>query len=66
MLVLTRFPEQRIRASWRDESGRFHEIWIAVLEVQGQRVRLGIDAERMVTVDREEIVERKGQAPIVV
>jgi sRNA-binding carbon storage regulator CsrA len=66
MLVLTRFPEQRVRASWRDESGRLHEIWIVVLEVEGERVRLGFDAERQVTIDREEIVELKSKQAIVV
>lgn len=51
MLILTRQPKQTIMVG--------DDISITVLEVHGNQVRIGINAPRNVTVDREEIYERK-------
>ena len=47
MLVLTRTPNQEIRIG--------HDIIVRVLEVKGDRVRIGIDAPTEVSVHREEV-----------
>ncbi len=47
MLVLTRSRNQSIRVG--------HDISILVIGVKGNQVRLGIEAPRNVTIDREEI-----------
>lgn len=60
MLILTRKPGEAIRIG--------NNIAVTVLSVQGQQVRLGIDAPKDVSVDREEIAIRKAgevQAPAV-
>lgn len=51
MLILTRKPGEVIRIG--------NDITVTVLSVQGQQVRLGIDAPKGVSVDREEIAIRK-------
>jgi len=51
MLILTRKPGEVIRIG--------NDIAVTVLSVQGQQVRLGIDAQKGVSVDREEIAIRK-------
>lgn len=51
MLILTRKPGEVIRIG--------SDIAVTVLSVQGQQVRLGIDAPKGVSVDREEIAIRK-------
>jgi carbon storage regulator len=51
MLILTRHVEQTIMIG--------PDITVTVLGVKGSQVRLGIEAPRDVTVDREEIRERK-------
>lgn len=50
MLVLTRTVGERIHLG--------DEVWIEVLEVRGQTVRLGIVAPREVEVHRDEIYRR--------
>lgn len=51
MLILTRKPGEVIRIG--------NDITVTVLGVNGQQVRLGIDAPKDVPVDREEIAIRK-------
>jgi len=51
MLVLTRKVNQAIVIEGK--------VRVVVAEVQGERVRLGVEAPRNVTVDREEIHLRK-------
>jgi carbon storage regulator len=51
MLILTRRPHESIRLGSR--------IRITVLGFKGNQVRIGIEAPPDVTVDREEIWERK-------
>ena len=53
MLILTRRPNESIRIGPR--------IRITVLGFKGNQVRIGIEAPPDVTVDREEIWERKQQ-----
>ena len=53
MLVLTRRDKERVRI----QAGE-HEIWITVWLI-GDKARLGFDAPREVTIDREEIHLRK-------
>lgn len=50
MLVLTRTVGERIHLG--------DEVWIEVLEVRGQTVRLGIVAPREIEVHRDEIYRR--------
>lgn len=50
MLVLTRFPDEAIVID--------HEIVVRVLRVDGQKVRIGIDADKSIPVHREEVQER--------
>lgn len=60
MLILTRKPGEVIRIG--------NDIAVTVLSVQGQQARLGIDAPKGVSVDREEIAIRKAgevRAPAV-
>ena len=47
MLVLTRTPTQEIRIG--------HDIIVRVLDVKGDRVRIGIDAPNEVSVHRQEV-----------
>jgi len=47
MLVLTRSPSQEIRIG--------HDIIVRVLEVKGDRVRIGIEAPNEVSVHRQEV-----------
>ena len=49
MLVLTRSPSQEIRIG--------HDIIVRVLEVKGDRVRIGIDAPHEVSVHRQEVYQ---------
>jgi len=51
MLILTRRPQESIRVG--------DEVTITVLAVEGAKVRIGINAPRHVSVDREEVHERK-------
>ena len=50
MLVITRYPEQKIFVG--------KEVVITVVEVRGDKVRIGIDAPKGVTVDREEVANK--------
>lgn len=54
MLVLTRNIGKKIIIQTGAE-----EIEVAVLGANGTQVRLGVDAPPHVTIDREEIAERK-------
>jgi len=49
MLVLTRSPSQEIRIG--------HDIIVRVLDVKGDRVRIGIDAPHEVSVHRQEVYQ---------
>ena len=51
MLILTRRPQESIRVG--------DEVTITVLAVEGAKVRIGISAPRHISVDREEVHERK-------
>jgi carbon storage regulator len=55
MLVLTRKAGERIVIA--------DSIVVEVLEIQGNRVRLGIQAPSGVTILREELITGRGQAP---
>lgn len=50
MLILTRRPGETIRIN--------DDISVTVLGVQGQQVRIGVDAPEQVIVHREEIYQR--------
>jgi carbon storage regulator len=54
-LIITRRTGEKIDITLED--GR--QIHIVQLGVSGNQVRYGIDAPRSITVDREEITERK-------
>lgn len=51
MLVLSRKESQRIQIG--------NNITITVIEIRGNKVRLGIDAPKNVAIDREEVAEMK-------
>lgn len=55
MLVLTRKPGERIVID--------NDIVIEVLEVQGNRIRIGVQAPQGVTILRSELLEGKGTMP---
>ncbi len=55
MLILTRRPQEAIRVG--------SDVTITVLAIEAGKVRIGIDAPRHVTVDREEVHARKLRAP---
>jgi carbon storage regulator len=55
MLILTRNLGQTIMIG--------EDIVVTVLGVKGNQVRIGVQAPREVTVDREEIAERKKAEP---
>ena len=57
MLVLSRHRDERIMIG--------DKIVITVVEVRGDRVRLGIEAPREITVHREEIYNAIKQQPPV-
>lgn len=58
MLILTRKPEQGIIIPRvMDAQGVPCDIIVRVLSVDGDRVKLGIDAPRSITVLREELLE---------
>lgn len=48
MLVLTRKKSQRIRIA--------KDIWLTLLEVEGDKCRLGFEAPRDVKIVREEVI----------
>ena len=48
MLVLTRKPNERIVIG--------EHITVTVLEVQGNRIRLGIEAPKEISIKREEVI----------
>jgi len=51
MLILMRKKDEMIRIG--------DDITVTVLSVEGQQVRLGVQAPRNVVVDREEVAERR-------
>jgi carbon storage regulator len=51
MLILTRRPGESLRIG--------DDIEVTVMAVNGSQVRIGINAPRDISVDREEIAERK-------
>jgi carbon storage regulator len=53
MLILTRRPQESIRLGAR--------IRITILGFKGNQVRIGIEAPTDVSIDREEVWERKQQ-----
>lgn len=53
MLVLTRYPGQSIIIN----GGTENEIEIKILERVGSQVRIGVDAPRHITINRNEIEE---------
>jgi carbon storage regulator len=55
MLVLTRKPQEKIHVG--------EDITITVVRVQGQSVRIGIDAPSHVSIRRGEIVARETERP---
>ncbi|MFO0929213.1 MAG: carbon storage regulator [Gemmataceae bacterium] len=55
MLVLTRKPGERILIG--------NDIVLEVLEVQGNRIRIGIQAPQGVPILRSELLEGKGHLP---
>lgn len=51
MLVLTRRISERLRIG--------DDVVIAILGIRGNQVRIGVEAPKSVSVDREEIYQRK-------
>jgi carbon storage regulator len=49
MLVLSRRVGERIRIG--------ADIWLVVLEINGDKVRLGLDAPKEIDIVREELIE---------
>jgi carbon storage regulator len=57
MLVLSRQKNESIRIN--------HDITVVVVEIRGDKVRLGIEAPKEVPVHRSEIYDRVYRDPIV-
>lgn len=55
MLVLTRKKFERVLIRCQDGSA----VWVTVVSVGDGKVRLGFDADRGVTIDREEVAAEK-------
>lgn len=55
MLVLSRKTNEKLRITLED--GR--QIVVVVVEVRGDKVRIGVEADRTIRVDREEIAISK-------
>jgi len=55
MLVLSRKRDERIRIA--------HDVVITVIEIRGDKVRLGIEAPQEVPVHREEVYQAIYRAP---
>lgn len=53
MLILTRRPDETVVIG--------NDIRVRVMAVNGNQVRIGIEAPKNIEVDREEIYERKQQ-----
>jgi carbon storage regulator len=53
MLVLTRKKGEKIIIQLADQT-----VVVSLLEVKGDRARIGVDADRSVAVHREEVLER--------
>jgi carbon storage regulator len=53
MLVLSRKLNERILIG--------KDVWVTVMDIRGDKVRLGFDAPREVPVHREEVVSRIDQ-----
>jgi carbon storage regulator len=51
MLILTRRPQEAIRIG--------EDVTVTVLGIEGNKVRIGISAPRHITVDRQEVHDRK-------
>lgn len=58
MLVLTRKKDEALRVEIGGQ-----EVWVYVISVQGNRVRLGVEAARDVTVQRAEIAAANRERP---
>lgn len=50
MLILSRYADERIRIG--------DDVIVTVVEIRGDKVRLGVDAPREVPVHREEIFQK--------
>lgn len=55
MLVLSRKIKEKLRIA--------DTITITVIEIRGDKVRLGIEAPREIRVDREEVAVRRNEPP---
>lgn len=53
MLVLSRKKDEQLVISLGEET-----VWVRVLDVNGDRVRIGITAPRSVAIHREEVARR--------
>ncbi len=51
MLILTRRPQEAIRIG--------EDVTVTVLGIEGNKVRIGISAPRHISVDRQEVHDRK-------
>jgi len=63
MLILTRKTGQAVVVSGLP--GQTREMKVSVIEVRGDRVRLGFDADSGVVIDRSEVWDRKKTAATV-
>lgn len=49
MLVITRKPDQAFKIG--------EDIWVEVISVNGNQVRLGIDAPREIAIERDDMIK---------
>lgn len=56
-LVLTRKPGQRVRLRVAHPEGGHTDVWVMLIEMDRNRVRLGFRAPQSVVVVREELIK---------
>src|SRR5579859_5915792 len=59
MLVLSRKPEEGVTLQMKCKDGTEKEVKIKVVEVRGNKVRLGFDADEEVFIFRDELLVKK-------
>lgn len=61
MLVLSRKKSEAIKLTI--PVGFSGDLWVKLLEIRGDTVRLGFEAPEEIVIDREEVAIRKETAP---
>lgn len=63
MLVLSRKNDEQIVIDAFDAEGSPVQVWVTVVEIRGDKVRIGVDAPKSVPVNRSEVAIAKQRDP---